>query len=287
MKVLICTDGSPSAEMALKMGGLVAGALKADTTLLGISETPSDQPALLEVLTRAQDYLREHHGLEASLLAKQGIPVERIVDATRYTPYDLVVVGGARRGPARLRPEKIYPLLKRVHSRLLVVGDHAHPEIKKILLCSGGSVYSERAVRFAGELARALGAQITFFHVMAAPPAIFESLENEENPEVVMSTSSTLGRVVKHQKDLLEAMGVEHRILLVYGLVLEEIRAELERGGYDLVVAGSRPEGGGFLLDDVAQEILQHLDGSILVVRTRFGRRESLWGRLRKWLGRK
>jgi hypothetical protein len=38
MKILICSDGMPTAESAIRLGGLLAGPLTAETTLFGIAE---------------------------------------------------------------------------------------------------------------------------------------------------------------------------------------------------------------------------------------------------------
>src|SRR5207302_11349841 len=50
MKILICSDGTSSAETAIQLGGSLAGPLKAETTLLGIAETAQDQGPLRETL---------------------------------------------------------------------------------------------------------------------------------------------------------------------------------------------------------------------------------------------
>jgi nucleotide-binding universal stress UspA family protein len=53
-----------------------------------------------------------------------------------------------------------------------------------------------------------------------------------------------------------------------HGLVVKEILDEARSGDYDLVVIGAH-EGRGwerFLLDDLAQEIVDHADRAVLVV---------------------
>src|SRR5437660_5445419 len=46
MKILICSDGTAPAESAIRLGGLLAGSLRAQTTLLGITENPADERSL-------------------------------------------------------------------------------------------------------------------------------------------------------------------------------------------------------------------------------------------------
>ncbi len=280
-KILIATDGSPRAEGAVRLGGRIASAFKAEVTLVGISEEASQQPALLEALAQAQTTLRQENQMEAAILTAQGDPVERIAALTAETPYILVVLGGARVGGHAL---KAYQLVRRVHSRVLVARQDA-TRFERILLCSGGSRHSERAVRFAGELAARMGAEITFFHVMARPPAVFEGAANEENPEVVVSSHSGLGRVIERQNGMLDALGVNHSVRLRYGFVLDELSKELEDTAYDLVVVGARMKGsGGFFMDDLTQAIFDSVDSSVLVVRTVVEPSGGWFGRVRRWL---
>lgn len=275
-KILIACDGGPGSEGAVNLGGRIAEAFGAEATLIGISEEPSQQPALLEALAKAQQTLP----VPASILAVQGSPVERIARATAETQYVLLVIGGAK-------SLKAHQLIRKVHSRILVA-QRDTTRLQRILLCSGGSRHSEKAVRFAGEMARRMGAELTFFHVMAPPPAVFAGMGgDEQNPEVVLSQHSGLARVVERQNHILEALGVKHSIKLRYGFVLEELRKELEQP-YDLVVVGARQKGGGgFFLDDLTKEILEAVDCSVLVVRTVLEPTGGWFGRLRRWMRRR
>lgn len=275
-KILIACDGAAGSEGAVSLGGRIAEAFKAEATLIGISEDASQQPALLEALTRAQQRLP----VEASIIAAQGPPVERIARATAETDYMLLVIGGAK-------SLKAHQLIRKVHSRILV----AQPDttrMARILLCSGGSRHSEKAVRFAGEMARRLGAELTFFHVMARPPVVFTGMGgDEENPEVVLSQHSGLARVVERQNRILDALGVKHNVKLRYGFVLEELLKELEQP-YDLLVVGARQKGsGGFFLDDLTKEILDAVSCSVLVVRTVMEPSGGWFSRLRRWIRRR
>ena len=52
MKILICSDGMPAAEKAVELGGLLAGPLKAETTLLGIAEKSRDERFMRQALEK-------------------------------------------------------------------------------------------------------------------------------------------------------------------------------------------------------------------------------------------
>ena len=92
MKILICSDGTQSAETAIHLGGLLAGPLKAETTLLGIAETSQDEQPLRDALYN-QAQLLKGRGVSAVIAVQSGEPVRQIVDQTSKTNYDLVVIG--------------------------------------------------------------------------------------------------------------------------------------------------------------------------------------------------
>ena len=58
MKILICSDGTSSAQSAIDLGGLLARPLTAETTLLGIAERSEDEQPLRETLGTQAESLR-------------------------------------------------------------------------------------------------------------------------------------------------------------------------------------------------------------------------------------
>src|SRR5205814_2913205 len=92
MKILICSDGTPSTETAIQLGGSLAGPLKAETTLLGIAETSQDEQPLRDALYK-QAQLLHSRGVSPAIVVQSGEPVRQIVDQTSKTNYDLAVIG--------------------------------------------------------------------------------------------------------------------------------------------------------------------------------------------------
>lgn len=277
-RILIGWDGAEAGHGAVSLGGRLARAFKAEVTLMGISEDPERQPQLLEALSGAQRQLREELQVRSSILAAEGSPVERIANATEETNYGLLVIGGARPGG---QAETALKLIKKVHSRILVAQQDT-TRLERILLCSGGSRHSEKAVRFAGELARRMEAELTFFHVMPKPPTVFAGMIDEVPP------ASALGRLLVRQNELLDAAGVRHRVKLRYGYVLDQLRKELAEESYDLVVVGARQKGsGGYFLDNITREILLSVSCSVLVMRTYLQPTRSWLQRLGRWFRRR
>jgi nucleotide-binding universal stress UspA family protein len=285
MKILICSDGSTQSNKAIEFGGLIAAACLAETTLLGITEKVSEEEAVFEALKQGSQALRQVN-VNAELIIKAGEPIEEIVRRTQETKYDLVVIGAAQKGTRGpfLMSAKAYKIIKAVEPPVLVVKGN-RTTLKRVLICSGGEKYIDEAVYFAGELAKGSGAKITLFHVMAQPPADYADLiKMEEDVNLLLHSNSELGQNLRSEKEFLERMGVESRVLLRHGMVLSEVLKEIKRGEYDLVVTGSSPAGANlrtYIMGNLTREIVNRAECPVLVVRgaqTPEGLRSSLKG---------
>jgi len=271
MKILICTDGSAQAENAVRFGGLIAENTQAETTILGIAEKPGEEDKMFDSLRRAQQMLKDR-GVSAEVITKAGEPIEEIVKRADETSYDLVVIGAARKGTRGpfLMSAKAYKIIKAVAPPVLVVIGQRE-SLKRILICSGGEKYIDRAVEFSGLLAKAAGASITLFHVMAEPPAVYTDLiKMEEDVNLLLHSGSGLGQNLRREKESLEEMGVSVDVRLRHGLVISEVFKEIRRGDYDLVVTGSSPAGGNlrsYIMGNITREIVNRAECPVLVVR--------------------
>src|SRR6266513_212137 len=92
MKILICSDGTPAAESAIELGGLLASRLKAETTLFGIAEKSQDERLLREALEKQAQPLRSQN-VALDIIVHAGEPIREILDRTSKTSYDLVIIG--------------------------------------------------------------------------------------------------------------------------------------------------------------------------------------------------
>jgi nucleotide-binding universal stress UspA family protein len=272
MKILICSDGSSQAESTIRFGGLIAAACHAETTLLGITEKPSEEDAIFDSLKRGLQLLKEG-GIAAELVIKAGDPIEEIVKRTREISFDLVVIGAVRKGTRGpfLMSAKAYKIIKAVDPPVLVVTGNREG-LKNMLICSGGEKYIDKAVEFSGNIARAAGARVTLFHVMNEPPPVFSDLTKmEEDVNLLLHSSSMLGQNLRRERELLERMGVESDVRLRHGLVISEVLKEIRRVEYDLVVTGSSPSGGTlrtYIMGNMTREIVNRADCPVLVVRS-------------------
>jgi nucleotide-binding universal stress UspA family protein len=290
MKILICSDGTPPAEIAIQLGGLVAGPLKAETTLLGIAETAQDEQPLRDALQNQAQSLRER-GISAEIVVYSGEPVHQMLDQTSKSNYDLVVIGARWAGAVGeyWRSKKTYEVIKTVRPPVLVaMGERK--QLKRFVICTGGKEFIEQAVQFTGRLAAAVGASITLLHVMAEPPAMYADLvQLEEDVSQLLESKSELGTNLRRQKRELERLGVSAEVRLRHGIVVDEVFAEVSAGDYDLIVTGTSQARGllrHYIMGDLTRSILNRANVPVLVARAGPPKPvQTLWRAVREMFG--
>ena len=290
MKILICSDGTSSAQTAIHLGGLLGRPLKAQTVLLGIAETSRDEHPLREALHKQAGSL-QGLGISPDIIVQSGEPVRQIVDQTSKTSYDLVVIGARWIGATGhyWRSEKTYELIKAIQPPVLVaIGESKH--LKRFLVCTGGKEFIEQAVQFTGKLAAAVNASVTLLHVMAEPPAMYADLVRlEENVDQLLESKSELGTNLRRQKRELERLGVPAAVRLRHGIVIDQVFEEAREGDYDLIVTGTSQARGllrHYIMGDLTRSILNQANVPVLVARAgppKVGR--TLWRALKGIFG--
>jgi nucleotide-binding universal stress UspA family protein len=271
MKILICSNGTSSAEAAIDLGGSFAGPLKAEATVLGIAETSQDEGPLRDALEKQGQSLRER-GLSPDIIVQSGEPVQQIVDQTSETGYDLVVIGARWIGATGhyWRSEKTYEVIKAIQPPVLVAIDE-YKSLKRFLVCTGGKEFIEQAVKFTGKLAAAVNASVTLLHVMAEPPAMYADLVRlEENVDQLLESKSELGTNLRRQRRELERLGISAEVRLRHGIVIDQVFEEVRAGDYDLIVSGTSQARGLFrhyIMGDLTRSILNRANCPVLVTR--------------------
>ncbi len=289
MKLLICSDGSPPADKAIRLGALIAAACQAEVTLLGIVETPGKTESILDALRRGLQLLEEKK-IHAELVTITGDPIVEIVKRTDEVHFDLVLIGAARKGTSGpfWLSSKAYKIIKSIRPAVLVVLEKT-TAIKRILICTAGQKYIENAVALTGRIAQGMQASVTLLHVLPEPPALYARLHRlEMNVASVLNSKSELGRNLREQMQTLETLGVSAEVKLRQGSVPREIHREIETGNYDLVVTGSSLSRGSlrtYVLGDVTREIVNRSNCAVLVVRAGI-KTEGIFQSLTGWLGR-
>src|SRR6202162_1414332 len=272
MKILICSDGMPAAENAMRLGAAVATPLKADVVVLGVAEKAEDESSLQQALEKQADALRAQN-VSPKIEMCAGSPVSQIANETSKTKYDLVIVGARKTGATGLhwRSAKMYELIKSISPPVLVaMGEWA--QLKRFLVCTGGKEFIEEAVQLTGKVAAAVGASVTLLHVMAEPPAIYADLVRlEEDINRLLESRSELGLNLRRQKEELEHLGVPAEVRVRHGIVIDQVFAEVRQGDHDLIVTGSSRARGmlqHYIMGDLTRSILNRANCSVLVARS-------------------
>jgi nucleotide-binding universal stress UspA family protein len=194
-----------------------------------------------------------------------------LLNQARSEAYDLAIFGPMRERWSRwmrLRPRSSLSAQLPISS-LLVRG--TAQQIQRVLICAGGDRSVVEDARLTARLARRAGATATVLHVMSQLPMVFGVRSPEER--VVEALAATGAPEVVNMNAAIEMLrdgGVAGEIKVRVGLVIEEIVAELQAGGYDLLVIGAHRSQSlveRLLLEDVTRDILGHSPVPVLVVK--------------------
>jgi nucleotide-binding universal stress UspA family protein len=271
MRLLICSDGTDPEDKPAKLGGLIAGPCHADTTLLGIVETPDEDQPLRAALNIEATLLRTY-GVSPEVVVREGEPIRQILNQTTERPYDIAIIGARHKGSAGLYcySERTYEVIKSIPPPVLVAAGEFE-QIKSILVCTGGKRYIEAAVQLTGKLAACLGASVTLFHVMAEPPAIYADLVRlEEDVDQLLESRSELGLNLRGQRESLRKMGVNAEVRVRHGIAIDHIFEEVHEGHHDMIVTGSSLARGPlqhYIMADLTRSILNLAVCPVLVAR--------------------
>ncbi len=280
----------PASESAIQLGGLLAGPLKAETTLFGIAEKSQDERPLRETLEKQAQTLRSQN-VSLDIIVHAGEPIRQILGRTSKTSYDLVIIGARWTGATgdHWRSEKTYEVIKAIQPPVLVaIGECKH--LKRFLVCTGGKEFIEQAIEFTGKLAVAVGASVTLLHVMAEPPAIYVDLvQLEEDVDRLLESKSELGTNLRQQKRELERLGVSAEVRLRHGIVIDQVFEEAREGDYNLIVTGTSQARGllrHYIMGDLTRSILNRANCPVLVARAGPPRAaRTLWKALKGLFG--
>jgi len=270
MKVLLCNDGSAWAERAMDLGKQIALATAGTVDILAVGE----QVERMEAASRAAgDVAEDLQTADIAVTVHQriGRPADEIIRQAHAVPYDLVVIGSrGRRGIKRLLLGSVAVHVVEHASTSVLVVKGQRRELRRFLICSAAGPASEYTVRFAGQLAQAVGASVTLLHVMSQLPLAEDAspADLEAQTEDLIQRRSREGVHLNRLLDLLAAEGITARAVVRHGLVLDEIVAEAREGRFDMLVIGAHTTPGirTRLVDNLSEQILLTVNRPVLVV---------------------
>jgi nucleotide-binding universal stress UspA family protein len=242
--LLICTNGQATTWAAIEYGAWMAESVQARVTLLGIAEhLPSASIdgvyPLEDIFSRAVE-LFEKKGLQYTLDVQNG-EAESVIPREARKTDGIVVIGRLARSPLKrlLAGRSIRRLLSDIPSPIVYVPQACLP-LKRMLVCLGGLGYEINAEELGIRLGVIHKAEVTLLHV--APPVDLDyptARAEREHWRDMDKTDSTIGRHVRTALEAARAAGLAPILKGRQGNVVEEILAEIQQGGYDLVCMGS------------------------------------------------
>lgn len=250
-RIVVATDGSPSAETAERVATSLAAATRGRLTVShGFADASRGGSAVRRAVEIAGD-----RGVKTEVALSPRDPADAIIAAAEELDAEVIVIGsrGLFRGE-----QLIGSVARKVVSHapcdvLLTRGTDDRtsaeaPPYRRILLATDGSATADRAARKAFALAKRLGASITL--VFVGHP--------KTGDLVLRDTAATIGG------------GDPVGMLILEGDPAEQIVATAEQEGYDLVVVGNRGMTGAkaALLGSVPRDVAENAPCDVLVART-------------------
>ncbi len=252
-RILLATDGSPTAETAERVGIALARTTKGKLTLVHAYE---DAARAEGAVSRALA-IAEAEGVKVSLVVSSDDPSSAVLGAAEDANAELIVLGS--RG--LLHGEQVFGSVVRkiaTHAPCDVLLTRARasapstngPPYRRLLVATDGSATADRAARKGFALAKRLDADVRL--VFVGHPKTGEL--------VLQDTVSTMAEE--------ESVAVETTIR--EGEPAAEIIAEADEGGYDLVVVGNRGLAGAkaMLIGSVPLTVAEECRTDVLIART-------------------
>lgn len=269
MKILLCTDCSPDGLKAVHLGGVIAGQLRAEVTLLCVVESKQVSP---EKSLERENQALQRSVPEFELIGRRGRMVEQMLAQMLQQDYDLVIVGYHSRsflekaiwGSLAARIAHELPL------SVLIVRGH-RDWINQVLVGISGGGFTNECVDWSGRIAAAFGGGVTLLHASSAPPLMYGGLEEVvETLTEFLETDTPEAQAIKRAVARLSELGVETDVELTHGLAERELLRVAQQRDVDLLVIGSswaaEPMHRVFVRN-VTEQILLNTQRPVLVVR--------------------
>jgi nucleotide-binding universal stress UspA family protein len=275
MRLLLCTDGSPTGLRAVELGASLANRMSAEATLmLAREEEHKDAESARErTLAALQESV-----VEFSFVERRAELVDAALTQLVEQEYDLVVVGYSARtfleralwGSLAARIAHEFPL-----PVMIVRGEYAG--IDRILIGISGGGFTDACVEWGGRIALAFETSVILLHVGPSPPLMYGGFEEVvEDLAELLQTDTPEARAIKRAASMLTRLGVEFEVELVRGLAEREILRYAQELNCGLIVIGSAWAAQPvrrFFMRNVTEQVVLKAQRPVLVVRPPEGTR--------------
>ena len=271
MRILIAANGSMAVNDILTFSKQFIHSVSEPPTILKVLDPGKDRPPIRcdALREQASQILGTNY---LTVCTRIGQTVDAIIQETQAGSYDMVIVGDSRPGwLARIiKRSAAERIAEQVDCSVMIAQGKIGP-IRRILLCDSGAEKS-RLNKFTSQFVDLLGEEehVTVLHVMsqvsAGPGVRGEQLRSAADELIKAHTPE--GDFLNRDVKTFSRMGIHSTPKVRHGFVVDEILAEAHNGDYDLVIIGAHHKNKqGFLLDDLAHQIISRADQPILVVK--------------------
>ena len=138
--------------------------------------------------------------------------------------------------------------------------------MKKILVATDGSKYSEKTLLKSKEIARDMGAGVT---VVSVSSLSHDNVYPGIRSELKKSEIERAKKVLKESEEIFSDFEGEFSTIHKTGDVVDEIVKLAEEGNYDLLIMGRRGLGtfSKTLLGSVSDKVIHHVKISVMIVK--------------------
>lgn len=138
----------------------------------------------------------------------------------------------------------------------------------KILVPVDGSENSLRAFERALAIAKSTGAQVAAVLVIETPPTVYVESQKLLD-QLLQNFRKESAKVLDRYEDIAEKEGMKIESVVMEGDPASNIVAYVEKGGFDMIVMGSRGLGKfrGMVLGSTSRKVLQNAKCPVLIVK--------------------
>ena len=267
MRFLLYVENMPYAKPAVMMAKTIASVMQGKVDVCHIVAEKGYITAVKEML---QNVVNDLGDVAGEQFVMEGNHVRAILDLNQRNHYDALVL------PDEAPGVRIYPrtpigksMLHRGKLSVLVV-KKAQPEIRKILICTGGLDSSLPAIRLGARLANGLDASVTLLHVMGVVPMMYTGLgAMGETIEELLQSETPIAEHLRTGIEILAEYEITAEISIRRGIVLDEILREAYLEDYDLVMMGSSRYNtrlSSWLVDNITHKVMDNAISPVFVV---------------------
>jgi nucleotide-binding universal stress UspA family protein len=269
MKILIIITSINSDRAAITFGGVIARLTHSQIKLLHVVPRGKSLTTGKPILEQAQRLLAD---LPIETKLCDGRLVTRSLAELHESSHDLVVIGeGQRQALAQTTSRPLSRAIVQRTSASLLFVPRSGSELKRVLICTGGTSIAEPVIHSGALLASAGGAKATLLHVVGTIPTMYTGLGGiEETLAELLKTDTPMAKNLRHGAEILEKYRVSAQLELRHGVVANEIVREANVGNYDLIVTGAPEHSKRFkrwLLGDVTNAVIEHAQCPVLIVK--------------------